>query len=85
MAEAIARGDFKAAAAIYAKRVPFPGILSRVCDQPCRAVCKRREAGEAIELGLLERSCADYAGFAPEARSGAVLGGQAGWRSSGAG
>ena len=66
MTEALALGDFGAAAAVYAKRVPFPGILSRVCDQPCRAVCKRGQAGEAIDLGLLERSCADHAGFASE-------------------
>jgi glutamate synthase (NADPH/NADH) small chain len=67
MLEALARGDFQAAARIYSKKAPFPGILSRICDQPCRAACKRGEAGEAISIGLLERSCADYCGFAPEA------------------
>ncbi len=65
MLEALARGDFQAAAGIYGRRVLFPAILSRVCDQPCRAVCKRNEAGEALNIGLLERSCAEYAGFAP--------------------
>jgi glutamate synthase (NADPH/NADH) small chain len=67
MLEALARGDFRSAADIYNKKAPFPGILSRICDQPCRASCKRGEAGEAISIGLLERSCADYAGFAPPA------------------
>jgi len=66
MTAAMAGGDLSAAVAIYVKRAPFPGILSRVCDQPCREVCKRREAGEAIAIGLLERACADHAGFVPE-------------------
>ncbi len=63
MLNAVARGDFHAAASIYGKKVPFPGILSRVCDQPCRTVCKRREVDDAINIRLVERSCADYAGF----------------------
>jgi glutamate synthase (NADPH/NADH) small chain len=66
MLAAVARGDFRAAADIYGKKVLFPGIISRICDQPCRAVCKRREAGEALQIGLLERSCAEYAGFASD-------------------
>ena len=65
MLGALSRGDFRAASGIYTKKVPFPGILSRCCDQPCRKVCKRQEAGDAINVGLLERSCADYAGFVP--------------------
>lgn len=39
------------------KTMPFPGILSRICDAPCRSVCKRKEAGDAVEIGLLERAC----------------------------
>ncbi len=67
MLEAIASGDFEKGARIYSKNVPFPGILSRICDQPCRAVCKRREAGDAIQIGLLEGSLARYGAFAPVA------------------
>jgi Fe-S oxidoreductase len=63
MLGALARGDFRAAATVYAKKVPFPDILSRCCDQPCRPVCRRREVGDAINIGLLERSCAELAGF----------------------
>jgi glutamate synthase (NADPH) small chain len=66
MLAAVARGDFTAAAALYRKKAPFPAILSRVCDQPCRDVCKRREAGGALTIGLLERSCAEFAGFAAD-------------------
>lgn len=66
MLGALSRGDFHAAAGIYSKKVLFPDILSRICDQPCRTVCKRQDAGDAINLGLLERSCADFAGFVPD-------------------
>jgi glutamate synthase (NADPH/NADH) small chain len=40
-----ARGNFTEAVKILKKTFPFPGIVSRVCDQPCRSVCKRNEAG----------------------------------------
>ena len=53
MAAAIAGGDFASAAKIFRKSVPFPGIISRVCDHPCEAVCKRREAGDAVSVRAL--------------------------------
>ena len=67
MLEAVTQGDFTAAARVFRRRVSLPGVLSRICDQPCRCACKRREAGDAIEVGLLERSCAVFAGFSAEA------------------
>ena len=63
MLEALAQGDFEQAARTYAKKVPLPAILSRICDEPCRAICKRGEAGGAISIQLLEKSCAELAGF----------------------
>ncbi len=56
-----ARGNFTEAARIFKKTVPFPGIVSRVCDQPCRSVCKRREAGESLAVVAIEKACLDYA------------------------
>lgn len=64
MAEA-ARGDFTQAARIFKKTVPFPGIVSRVCDQPCRSVCKRNEAGEPLAVVAIEKACLDYAAKLP--------------------
>lgn len=61
MAAAIAKQDFASAARIYKKSVPFPGIVSRVCDRPCQAVCKRGEAGEAVAVRALEKACLDWA------------------------
>ena len=56
-----ARGNFTEAAKIFKKTVPFPGIVSRVCDQPCRSVCKRMEAGEPLTVVAIEKACLDYA------------------------
>jgi NADPH-dependent glutamate synthase beta subunit-like oxidoreductase len=61
-----ARGDFTEAARILKKTVPFPGIISRVCDQPCRTLCKRKEAGEPLNVAAIERSCLEYAAELPE-------------------
>jgi glutamate synthase (NADPH/NADH) small chain len=53
----MARGAFQEAWKVLRKTMPFPGILGRICDAPCRDRCKRRETGQAIEIGLLERAC----------------------------
>jgi NADPH-dependent glutamate synthase beta subunit-like oxidoreductase len=60
MAAEIARGDYAAAQALYRRAVPFPGILSRICDQPCQAACLRKDLGGAIETAALERACLDF-------------------------
>ena len=41
----IGRGDFSAALKTYKKTVPFPNVISRVCDQPCHEMCKRNSRG----------------------------------------
>ena len=60
MIECVRKGDFSAGFAVFNRTIPFPGIISRICDHPCQAVCKRIEAGEAIEINTLERACTDY-------------------------
>jgi glutamate synthase (NADPH) small chain len=42
---------------VLRKHMPLPGILGRICDAPCESRCKRNEAGEAIRIGALERTC----------------------------
>ncbi len=61
MAAAVAKGDVAAAAAIFRKSVPFPGIIARICDHPCQAVCKRGEAGAPIAIRELEQACLAWA------------------------
>ncbi len=59
----ISQGDFPAGLQILKKSLPFPGIISRICEQPCRAVCRRNEA---IAIANLERACADWGEIAAE-------------------
>jgi NADPH-dependent glutamate synthase beta subunit-like oxidoreductase len=59
LTEYVSRGDFQGGLAALANAVPLPRILAHICDHPCQAQCKRAEAGEAIEIGLLEWACAD--------------------------
>ena len=68
LVECVARGDFQGGLAALANSVPLPLILAHICDHPCHAQCKRAEVGEAIEIGLLERACAEYGVPAPAIR-----------------
>jgi glutamate synthase (NADPH/NADH) small chain len=61
MSAALANGDFAAALKVFRKSVPFPGIISRVCDHPCQDVCKRGEAGSAVSIRALERAALAWA------------------------
>jgi glutamate synthase (NADPH) small chain len=56
------KGDQPAALKILRKTIPFPGIISRICDQPCREKCIRKDVGEAIAISSLERACVDFGG-----------------------
>ncbi|MBU3947713.1 MAG: 4Fe-4S dicluster domain-containing protein [Proteobacteria bacterium] len=53
----VARGKWEEAWKILRKTMPFPGILGRICDAPCKEYCKRKGAGQAIEIGMLEQAC----------------------------
>ncbi len=56
MVEKLKAGDFAAACAIYARSIPLPAVLSRICDHPCESACRRAEAGGAIRIAALERA-----------------------------
>lgn len=66
MLAAVAQGDFSAALKTYRKALPFPGIISRLCDQPCQDVCKRADSGGAIAIRDLERACVSFGELASE-------------------
>ena len=55
------RGAYKAAYKTYRDATGFPGIVSRLCHEPCKAVCPRKTTDSAIELMLLERAAVEYA------------------------
>jgi NADPH-dependent glutamate synthase beta subunit-like oxidoreductase len=56
----IAKGDFVFAFKRYRKTIPFPGIISHICDQPCQQTCLRKPLGGPIEIAALERACLAY-------------------------
>ncbi len=68
LVECVARGDFKGGLAVLANAVPLPLILAHICDHPCQAQCRRSDAGDDIQIGLLERACAEYGAPALAAR-----------------
>jgi glutamate synthase (NADPH/NADH) small chain len=56
MIAAMCAGDFAGAASIFQKKVPFPGIISLVCDHPCQDVCRRTAIGSTVSIRSLERA-----------------------------
>jgi Fe-S oxidoreductase len=67
MIQCVRKGDFAGGFALLSRSVPFPGIISRICDHPCESVCKRSEAGDPVAIRALEQACADFTdkSFAP--------------------
>ncbi len=55
----IAQGKADEANAIIREKVPFPGVLGRVCIHPCEQACRRGEVNESISICTLKRYAAD--------------------------
>jgi len=59
----IDEGKPEEACALILEKVPFPGILGRVCMHPCEDACRRREVfNRPISICALKRYAADNAG-----------------------
>jgi len=55
----IAQGKIDEAYALIREKVPFPGILGRVCTRPCEDKCKRGEVNNPVSICVLKRYVAD--------------------------
>ena len=55
----IAQGKRDEANAVIREKVPFPGILGRVCIHPCEAGCRRGEVNAPVSICALKRYAAD--------------------------
>ncbi|MGD9191242.1 MAG: FAD-dependent oxidoreductase [Desulfobacterales bacterium] len=55
----IAQSKADEANAVIREKVPFPGVLGRVCFHPCEDVCRRGEINEPISICALKRYAAD--------------------------
>jgi NADH-quinone oxidoreductase subunit F len=62
----IVQGKTDEAYKLILEKVPFPGILGRVCTHPCENECRRKEVNEPISICALKRFAADKAGALPE-------------------
>ncbi len=63
----VAREAWPEAWKVLRKSMPLPSVLGRICDHPCELRCKRRECGDSIRIGFLERACVQTP--EPEART----------------
>ena len=61
IADYIQKGNFSMAYKQYRDKSVFPGIVCRVCGEPCKTSCVRKEKDEPVSLRSLERACVDYA------------------------
>ncbi len=55
----VAEGNADQALSVIREKVPFPGILSRVCVRPCESVCRRGQVNEPISICAVKRFAAD--------------------------
>jgi len=60
LTKAVAGGDFTAGRQLIEKKVPFAGILCRICEAPCTSRCSRNELDSAVQVRELERACMDF-------------------------
>lgn len=58
---AVQKEDYAVGAALFYRMIPFPGIISSVCDEPCRRSCRRGEYDESLAIRALEKFCVAYA------------------------
>jgi Fe-S oxidoreductase len=54
MLKQIKDGNLESALKTYRKSVPFPNILSRICEAPCRQKCRLAEIGDAVNIRPIE-------------------------------
>ncbi len=57
--EHIAARDYEAGMRVLREDLPFPGILGRVCPQPCQTPCRRQLVDSGITICQLHRFMAD--------------------------
>ncbi len=58
----IQKGRYTEALAVIKEKMPFPGILGRVCFHPCEEACRRGELNQPIAICALKWFAADNEG-----------------------
>ena len=57
----IRQAGYDKAYRMYDRKVLFPGIISRICDEPCKGSCIRNKLDDPLSIRLLEKAVVDYA------------------------
>ncbi len=60
MIRQIAAGRLEEAVATVKARIPFPGVLGRICPKPCERVCRRGDDGGPVSICLLKQAVGDF-------------------------
>jgi Fe-S oxidoreductase len=68
LVQCVRKEDFKGGVKVFANAIVLPQIIARICDHPCHQSCRRREAGETLNVSALERACVEYGGAVPDLR-----------------
>jgi formate dehydrogenase beta subunit len=55
----IGEGKYQDALAIIREKVPFPGVLGRVCIHPCEEACRREALNDPISIRFMKRFVSD--------------------------
>jgi Fe-S oxidoreductase len=58
----VREGRFRQAFEVFARTIPFPSIISRICDHACETACLRTQAGEAVRIRHIERAVVEFGG-----------------------
>lgn len=53
-------GKYEAALTLIREKLPFAGVLGRICTHPCEDKCQRKDVETAIAIMALKRAAADY-------------------------
>ncbi len=56
----IEQGEFGESCATIREKVPFPGVLGRVCFHPCESRCRRGQLEQPVAIKELKRLAADF-------------------------
>ena len=56
----ISQGKYKEAFDLIRHRVPFPGVLGRICYHPCEGECNRKDIEQPLAINPLKRFVTDF-------------------------
>lgn len=56
----ITLGDYQKSIQVIKERLPFPGVIGRICPRPCEDQCRRQYVDEPVAIDALKCFVADY-------------------------